>query len=150
MLEDNTSADVQVLFDFLDNELDYAPFVSIVVRPSTFDFIRNFNLCLYLFISALEVNVQMILLRMILEITSTGCYVVTHRVLMRREVRGRSEVGLREVTRTSPGTQTTRRLVRVPWRSIRLIWHIHQSLHCRMLSLWKISQGRVHCQDHRK
>ena len=28
MLEDNTSADVQVLFDFLDNELDYAPFVS--------------------------------------------------------------------------------------------------------------------------
>ena len=29
MLEDNSSADVQVLFDFLDNELDYAPFVSI-------------------------------------------------------------------------------------------------------------------------
>ncbi len=26
MLEDNSSADVQVLFDFLDNELDYAPF----------------------------------------------------------------------------------------------------------------------------
>ena len=87
---------------------------------------------------------------MTLEITSTGCYVVTHRVLMRREVRGRREVGRREVIRTSPGTQTTRRLVRVPWRSIRLIWHIHQSLHCRMLSLWKISQGRVHCQDHRK
>ena len=31
MLEDNSSADVQVLFDFLDNELDYAPFVSYLV-----------------------------------------------------------------------------------------------------------------------
>ena len=49
MLEDNTSADVQVLFDFLDNELDYAPFVSIVVRPSTLDLIRNFNLYLFIY-----------------------------------------------------------------------------------------------------
>ena len=42
MLEDNTSADVQVLFDFLDNELDYAPFVSIVVRQSLFKLKRQF------------------------------------------------------------------------------------------------------------
>ena len=57
MLEDNTSADVQVLFDFLDNELDYAPFVSILKKQSTFDFSKSFNLSfVYLFISALEIN----------------------------------------------------------------------------------------------
>ncbi len=31
MLEDNSSADVQVLFDFLDNELDYAMPVSNII-----------------------------------------------------------------------------------------------------------------------
>ena len=50
MLEDNTSADVQVLFDFLDNELDYAPFVSIVVRLSPFNWSET-SICFCLFYS---------------------------------------------------------------------------------------------------
>ncbi len=36
MLEDNSSADVQVLFDFLDNELDYAmPVSNTMAKPLT-------------------------------------------------------------------------------------------------------------------